>query len=82
MRLIDSDKLHYKEIKCANNKTIKAVTERDIQSTRAVVEHGKWIRHKGRNEQCSVCKRYFPLWMLESKFDITHCPLCGSYLDR
>lgn len=81
MRLIDSDKLHYKDIKCVNGKTIRVVTERDIQTARAVVEHGKWIRHKGRNEQCSVCKRYFPLWMLENKFDIKFCPLCGSYLE-
>lgn len=81
MRLINSDKLHYKEIKCVNGKTIRVVTERDIQAARVVVEHGRWIRHKGRNEQCSVCKGYFPLWMLESKFDIKFCPLCGSYLE-
>lgn len=81
MRLIDSDKLHYKEIKCANNKTIKVVTERDIQGARTIVER-KWIRHKGMNEQCPYCDKYFPLWKLEDKFDIEFCPSCGNRLER
>ncbi len=39
----------------------------------------KWIKVRGMNEQCSNCKKYFPLSDFnERPFNINYCPNCGA----
>lgn len=42
---------------------------------------GHWIIVQGMNEQCSNCKKFFPLLDFKCRpFEINYCPNCGAYM--
>ena len=42
-------------------------------------KEGHWIYHIGMNEECSVCRCFFPLSYFENRpFEINYCPNCGA----
>ena len=63
------------EVTNAIIETAKAL-EQDVQPIRP---EGHWIRVRGMNEQCSECKRFFPLSAFVNRpFSINYCPSCGA----
>ena len=42
---------------------------------------GHWIIVQGMNEQCSNCKKFFPLLDFKCRpFEINYCPNCGAHM--
>ena len=43
---------------------------------------GHWIIVQGMNEQCSNCKKFFPLIDFKGRpFEINYCPNCGAKME-
>ena len=43
---------------------------------------GHWIIVQGMNEQCSNCKKFFPLLDFKCRpFEIKYCPNCGAKME-